>query len=790
MKYTILGVLLLLAMGLGVAVRAAAPNSGLYYDRTRSGHGLDLQSVGDGVVGTFYTFEGDGQPIWYQVYGPWAGNVGTVDIVQYHYDATATPAASVHARYAGATIARVDSAANCGDGSARPGARALFDFRFSIAGEALRWCLEPIVPEAAVAESALSGSWYAGAADSGWGLISYLFGTPGAVSAFHTLYVYDGAGSPRWAYAGEAVPDTEFTPAFLFARGYCRACAAVPLQTQSAGTATLRLVTPRNDVDVNRISLALQYPFGAGGGFLRSERALRVLTHAAPITNVAATREGMVNGSVVPGVITRFLGIPYAAPPLTALRWRAPQAAGARVQTLNAASFGPACPQNETSDGIYNSHVSARGEDCLQLNIWTPELREGANRPVMVWIHGGGLVQGSAVELRPDDSPTYDGAKLAEDGVVLVTINYRLGPLGYMAMREFSGEAADHPSAGNYGLLDQIAALQWVQGNIAAFGGDPQRVTIFGESAGGLSTCSLLTSPRARGLFQRAIMESGGCPRSIPALDMAPAGQTSAFAQGERVITASGCAAAADRRTCMRALSWQALIAAAAPTVGFGRSGEKFGLVQDGHALIESPGNSVAAGRDANVPLIAGINGDELTALLPVSARPATTAAYEALVLQTFPTIGAQVLQQYPAAAYPEPWYAYTDLLDDLQFACPTAAYTRNRAGFSHPTWRYVYTHVFAGAASVYGAFHGAEIAFVFGPSTTATAAESDLSAQMQRQWTRFAANADPNGGGDPAWPQRLASDDVAIEFDDVSRGVISDYRKSYCDFWSRYVTF
>ena len=139
----------------------------------------------------------------------------------------------------------------------------------------------------------------------------------------------------------------------------------------------------------------------------------------------------------------------------------------------------------------------------------------------------------------------------------------------------------------------------------------------------------------------------------------------------------------------------------------------------------------------------------------PARDRP-TVAAYEALVLQTFPTIGALVLQQYPAAAYPEPWYAYTDLLDDLQFACPNAAFTRNFASAGNPTWRYVYTHVFAGPTAIYGAFHGAEIAFVFGPTSTATAAEADLSAQMQRQWTRFAASGDPNGGSDPLWPRRL----------------------------------
>lgn len=784
------GILLGCCLLIAASAQAAPPASGLYYDRTRAGHGLDLQIVGDRVVGTFYTFETDGQPIWYQVDGPWAGETGSVSLREYRYSAGATPAATLVATYAGAQIERVGTDAACGDGSARPGAAERYDFRFSVQGESLRWCLEPIVPPSTAAESALSGSWYGGEADSGWGLISYLYGTPGAVSSFHTLYVYDAAGRPRWAYASTPVPSTELAPDFQFARGYCRSCASAPLQAQSAGTAALRLVTPRNDVDYNRIRLALSYPFGAGGAFERSDRPLRVLTSAPMSAGVAATREGLVSGTTLSAGSVRFQGIPYVAPPLGALRWRAPQPAAPRTRPLAASGFGSACPQNAVSDGIYNSSVGSRNEDCLQLNVWTPELRAGAARPVMVWIHGGGLVQGSAVETAPDGSPIYDGAKLADDGVVLVSINYRLGPLGFIAMREFAGEFPDHPTAGNYGLLDQIAALRWVQSNIASFGGDPNRVTIFGESAGGLSTCALLASPLAHGLFARAIMESGGCVRTLVELDSAPAGAESAYAQGARIMGVAGCTAAADRKACMRNLSAESLIELSQPTVGFGRTGDKFSQVRDNYSLLEGPGLAIQAGRAAAVPLIAGINNDELTALMPASARPPTVAAYEDLIRQTFPTIGALVLQQYPASAYPAPWYAYADLLDDLQFACPNAAYTRNHAAAGNPTWRYVYTHVFANSTAVYGAFHGAELAFVFGPTASATAAEANLSAQMQRQWTRFASSGDPNGGADPNWPRRLPTDDVAIEFDDVARGLIQDYRKPYCDFWSRYITF
>ncbi len=783
-------VLVLIVLLLADVAVAAPPAAGLYYDRTREGHGLDLQVVGDRVVGTLFTFGADGQPYWYFIEGWWSGDSGALELVEYRYQPGVSPAATAIARFPGARMQRASDSAACGNGSARPGATTLYDLAFAIDGESLRWCLEAIVPASSAPESALSGSWYAGGGDDGWGLISYLFGAPGAVTSFHTLYVYDASGRPRWAYATTPVADTDLEPAFQFARGYCRSCPALQLQPVAAGDARVALVTPRNDVDSNRIRLDLVYPFGVGGAFARGDRPLQILTASSRPPAVAAVREGLVVGDPLADGQTRFLGVPYVAPPLGELRWRAPQPASPRVRPLQARAFGAACPQNAVSDGIYGSSVRTRDEDCLQLNVWTPELRPGAARPVMVWIHGGGLVQGSAVEMRPEGAAVYDGARLADDGVVLVSINYRLGPLGYMAMREFAGEHADHPSAGNYGLLDQIAALQWVRDNIAAFGGDPARVTIFGESAGGLSTCALLASPLARDLYHRAIMESGGCPRSIPALETAPSGQDPAYTQGARVIGSAGCAGQADRKACMRGLSWESLIAAGQPTVGFGRSGEKYGLVVDGHARVESPGLAVAAGRAARVPLIAGINADELTALLPASARPATVADYEALVRQTFPTISTLVLQQYPASAYAAPWYAYTDLLDDLQFACPNAAFTRHFASAGNPTWRYVYTHVFAGPSAIYGAFHGAEIGFVFGPLASATAAEADLSRQMQRQWARFAASGNPNGGGDPNWPQRLPGDDVAIEFDDVARGLIQDYRKPYCDFWSRYLVF
>lgn len=786
-------ILIALLLFPGLHGLAAVPTSGLYFDRQRDGHGLDLQIIGERVVGTVFTYEQDGQPIWYLLEGQWSDSGADLELVEYRYQPDAVPAATVHARFPGARMQRALGPADCGSGSERPGATALYDFRFALEGESLRWCLEPLVPTSSAPQSALSGSWYGGEDDGGWGLISYLYEQNGSVQSFHTLYVYDAAGRPRWAFASLPADDTNLQPQFQFIRGYCRQCVSQPLDTVAAGSAAVRLVTPRNDVEHNRIALDLRYPFGVGGDFVRSERPLRLIAANPAPAGVVASSEGLVRGSLQDG-IAQFLGLPYVAPVVGELRWRAPQAALPRSVPLDAIDAGPACPQKAVGDGVFPVTVGTIAEDCLQLNVWSPQLGAEAQLPVMLWIHGGGLSQGSAVERRGDGGLFYDGGALAREGVVLVSINYRLGPLGYLAMREFANEHAEHPSSANLGLLDQIAALHWVRANIAGFGGDPARITVFGESAGGVSTCALMNSPLAQGLFQRAIIQSGDCSRSLPALESTPL-QAGGYVQGSRLIEQFGCAGSADVRACMRALPWQQIIDLSQPTVGFGRSGEDFGLLLDGRSVIEPPASSMAAGRQAPIPVIFGVNADEMTTLLPPSQRPATAAAYQALVMQSFPGIGALVLAQYPVSAYPEPWYAWADLVDDLAFACRTSAHARRHAEAGFPTWRYVYTHVYAGPSAVYGAFHGGELGFVFGPQPPFTLPERDLTGQIQRQWTRFAASGDPNGGdgnsgNDPAWPQRLENVDTALELAAARRGLIGDYRASYCAFWSRYVSF
>lgn len=771
-------------------IAGEAPLPGLYFDRERDGHGLDLQRQGDRLSGAFFSYAADGQPTWYLLDGQWSGDAGTLMLHAYTHDPAQTPSVRERARFEGSRLRRVSSAAECGNGRPRPGASVLYDFELRLEGETHRWCLEPLLLAGGVAESALSGLWYAGPEDGGWGLSTHFYAEPGGGrGVFQTAYSYDAAGQPRWVFAQQPLSEgrTEYGSSYRAARGYCRGCAAQALVTAAAGIGQTRLVTPRVDGSGNRVSLALDYPYAARGNWTRSEGTLEPLLTAPAPAEVVATREGLVQGQVGSDGRRQFLGIPHVAAPVGALRWRAPQPAPSRPQVFAAQALGASCPQRAVGEGFFPSELGVIDEDCLRLNVWTPA-PDGAPKPVMVWIHGGGLTQGSAAERRADGGPFYDGARLSDDGVVMVSINYRLGPLGYAAFREFAGEAPDHPTAGNYGLLDQIAALRWVRDNIAAFGGDPARVTIFGESAGGVSVCALMASPLASGLFHRAIIQSGNCRRSLAGLDTASGNQEAGYPQGERIVATLGCAAAADRRACLRAQPWSRLIEVLQPTVGFGRSGENFGLLLDQHSLTQTPGLAMEAGTAAAVPLIVGVNADEYTTLLAPESRPSTVAAYEALVRSSFPTIAPLVLAQYPASAYPAPWYAWADLLDDLNFACPARLAAERHATRGRPAWRYIYTHIYANATAPLGAFHGGELGFLFGPAPGATAAEVALSATMQRYWTRFAGTGDPSGGVDPAWPARTPTQDLGLELSGPRVGRLDDYRRSQCEFWARFI--
>ena len=436
-----------------------------------------------------------------------------------------------------------------------------------------------------------------------------------------------------------------------------------------------------------------------------------------------------------------FEGVPYAAPPVGAGRWKPPAEAAAWKGVRDAAAFGPACFQPKPRAGsIYAEPPVAMSEDCLSLNVWSPK---GARKaPILVWIHGGSLVSGASSE------PMYDGAALAKRGIVVVSINYRLGVLGYLAHPELSAESPDGVS-GNYGLLDQIAALRWIQRNIAAFGGDPANVTIAGESAGGLSVMYLMASPPARGLFAKAIAQSAYMI-STPTLREARFGHVPAETAGAAMADKLGAKGLAD----LRAMDADTL-ANAAPKAGFA----PFGTV-DGKIL---PGQLVDVfdrGEQARVPILAGFNSGEIRSLRVLApAPPANAATYEAEIRKRYGDLADDYLKLYPS----------TDLAESVLLAPRDALYgwtaerlVAKQTAAGAPGYLYLFDHGYpaAEAAGLHG-FHASEIPYVFGtakmtppawPKNPDTPEEAKLSAAMTDYWTSFARDGVPHAAGQPAW--------------------------------------
>jgi para-nitrobenzyl esterase len=464
---------------------------------------------------------------------------------------------------------------------------------------------------------------------------------------------------------------------------------------------------------------------------------------------VITTDSGPVRGRQE-GDLRLFLGIPYAAPPLDALRFAPPAAPAPWTEPIEAFEHGPACPQDDAE--------LAQDEDCLTLNVYAHA--DEAVRPVMVFIHGGGLVQGAS------SLPLYEGSALAAAGdVLLVTINYRLGALGFLATDALAAESGDD-SAGNYGLRDQSFALAWVQRNIAAFGGDPANVTIFGESAGGLSVCAHLGSPLSRGLFHRAIIESGGGCFNFPGLRSAALG-TPTITRGEEIADAAGCAAGDDatQLSCLRARTPEELIAAttATGTNVFGLAEVSIGL--DGVSLVDQPYDLAKSGALDDVPIITGANADEM-ALFTITTPVPTEEAYQALVEALVPSsIAAELLALYPAADYDSPKDAYITLLSDVVFICPAHAFAAAAQGGAAPSYAYHFTATSGGSPAALGSFHGLELFYLFAhfvDPVTLGPAGSALIDTMQSTWSTFARDGAP-----PSWPAYDGSDGSILILDE-----------------------
>jgi para-nitrobenzyl esterase len=446
---------------------------------------------------------------------------------------------------------------------------------------------------------------------------------------------------------------------------------------------------------------------------------------------------GVVEGTTgtVPGVRV-FRGIPYAAPPVRALRWAPPQPPASWTGVRKADSFGSRCIQtNPFPDMIFRSR--GESEDCLSLSVWTPATAATDRLPVMVWIHGGGFFAGA------HDEGRHEGSVLASKSVVLVEMNYRLGILGFMAHPELT-KASPERASGNYGLLDQIAALRWVRDNVGSFGGDPGNVTIFGESAGSFSVSALMASPLARGLFHKAIGESGGyfSRSSLPLATLSQAEQL-----GIEAAASIGATSLADLRS----------RAPAELVKTVGRDLTRFAPIVDGHVLRADPYQVFSRGDQAPVPLLAGWNSAE-------RKLPATTAAaFRAELQKQFPDDAEAALKVLPAGSDGEATRSAIALSSDTFIGYNTWKWIELHASTAKtPVYRYLFDHVVPTAsgpppANDPGAAHATEIEYVFHTLESRRLAWRDVDRRvadlMVGYWTNFAKTGNPNGPGLPHWP-------------------------------------
>jgi len=462
---------------------------------------------------------------------------------------------------------------------------------------------------------------------------------------------------------------------------------------------------------------------------------------------VVRTGDGAVRGVVAASGVKVFRGIPFAAPPVGALRWKAPQPVAKWNGVRAADRFAAQCMQRRVFDDMVfrNSGVS---EDCLYLNVWTPA---GANatgrRPVLVYFYGGGFSAGDGSE------PRYDGEAMARRGIVVVTMSYRLGVFGFLAHPELTAESPNNAS-GNYGLMDQWAALRWVRDNIARFGGDPAQVTIAGESAGSFSVSAQMVSPRSRGLFARAIGESGAFLTGMPLADAERVGAGWAKSLGEASLAE------------LRALSAMELLASGARPGAQG-----FWPIVDGWFISESPRETFAAGRQAKVPLLAGWNSEESSWRALTRTTPTPDSA-RAILTRVFGTRAEDAMRAYPIASDAEAMQSLTDLAGDQFIGYGTWKWLDEHARTGVPTYRYLYARArpapTTGASSASlpaGAVHSAEIEYAMGnlalnKAFAWTVDDEKVSATLMGYFANFIATGDPNGAGLPTWPKGMLAGD------------------------------
>jgi para-nitrobenzyl esterase len=491
----------------------------------------------------------------------------------------------------------------------------------------------------------------------------------------------------------------------------------------------------------------------------------RAAAHAgrAPLV---LTADGWVRGRAT-SITDEYLGIPYAAPPVGALRWQPPRPAARWGGVREAASYAPHCPQPPSGFG-----VASTSENCLYLNVFSPARGAGRNLPVMVWLHGGSFLVG--------ESDDYNPAALVRDGVIVVTVNYRLGALGFLADAALASRAGG--ATGDYGLEDQQAALRWVQRNIGRFGGDPGNVTLDGESAGGVSALAQLVSPGARGLFQRVIVESGTYNLTQQPL-------AAAEASGATFAAKVGCAA--STAACLRALPVSAIV-----------DNEDFSGYTpdvDGSVLPEPVRTALASGRFSRVPVIIGTNHDEWRLFVAMArlrgGPPVTSANYQAMITATLsvpPAAAAAIAAEYPLSGYSSPSVALGAVGTDAIFACPALTAEESLSRYV-PVSAYEFNdekapeRYLAPVGFPYGAAHESEVQYLFDLSNTPypgalSAAQQKLATDMKEHWTTFARTGTPGG----QWPRFTRSGQRMMSLTPAGPEVETDYAAEHrCAFWA-----
>lgn len=504
-------------------------------------------------------------------------------------------------------------------------------------------------------------------------------------------------------------------------------------------------------------------------------------------TPVQTSGGAVIGRAVKDADVCEYLGIPYAAPPVGELRWKAPQPPAKHEGVFKAVEFGPECTQIEMMPSyLMIGKKPNRKEDCLYLNIWTPK-KEG-KFPVMVWIHGGGLTSGTGSDAM------YWGDRLASSkDVVVVTFNYRLGALGFLSLKELSAEDP-HGSSGNYGLLDQLAALKWVRDNIASFGGDPNNVTIFGESAGGWSVCMLMASPLAAGLFHKAILESGGC-------DMVRT-MEQGFEDGRKFTDAVGCGGD-DVVACLRGKSDKEIVGAMQSWRG--ALSEMLTLKNrehiwaphlDGWMLKEVPIDSLRSGNYNQVPFMVGSNRDEAKLFLAAQNVRYRKVKDEEVRKIIADSLGEELVPEfeklYPYKNYPRAIDAFADAKGDIMLGCKCYEAAEASAKYQ-PTYYYRFDYDDNRAPYVLGAAHAFEIPFIFNSLDRSAfkllylwglrRKAQPLVDAVMNYWTNFAKTGNPNGKGLPEW-LRYSPDKRTRIYLDIPIRVASTDNVDRCTFW------